>query len=374
MPHVNSQRLTFYGLLAFALLHPSATTAEEKQSYPSIEGELTIELQNDRFFKSDDSANEINDLSPTVEVQLKFNFNKNLSFTAQGNLESIGDSGPNKDRFFNRFSLFAEELFLEYKKEAFLFKGGMFTPHFGKAWDEAPGIYGTDFAEDYELSERIGFELGWTFSGKQRGEHTLKASTFFLDRSALSQSVFKNRGQTRSTTGEPSNTADLSSFAVALDGAFAQLQNLNYHLGYSDQAKGQGNNSRQRGIAGALTYQAKVGPFNFIPLLEIAYFDGWEGTDDQESLFLTAGFATEWKDWRLNLTYTDRTIDKVTGSDADDFLFQATVGYDFGCKLPDKKGCIEIETGYRLTEEDNIESHAWGLFVKYNFNFAHVFK
>lgn len=32
---------------------------------------------------------------------------------------------------------------------------GKLNPGFGIAWDKAPGIYGTDLAEDYEISERI---------------------------------------------------------------------------------------------------------------------------------------------------------------------------------------------------------------------------
>jgi hypothetical protein len=38
---------------------------------------------------------------------------------------------------------------------------GKLNPGFGVAWDKAPGIYGTDLAEDYEISERISVVGTW---------------------------------------------------------------------------------------------------------------------------------------------------------------------------------------------------------------------
>ena len=74
------------------------------------------------------------------------------------------------------------------------------------------------------------------------------------------------------------------------------------------------------------------------------------------------------------LSYTDRTTDPAGGaSDIDDHLFQATVGYDFGCKILVKDGCLSFDTGYRLADESDIESHAWGAFLVYKINFSHDF-
>ena len=377
--------------LGFALILSNTLAAEEKKLYPNIEGELVVEIQNDGFFKSDDSTKEINDLLTTTEPFLKFNFSPCLSVTAHGVLEPIKDPKPGDDRAFNAHGLFMEDLYLAFHKYGLSIKAGKFTPNFGKAWDVAPGIcgthaqgfqnawdidagiYGTDFTEDYEFSERVGFELGWIHNNKIFGDHRITASNYFQDRSFLSQSLFSNRGQKRASVGGPSNTGDLSSFAIALDGSFRQLPNFRYHLGYTDMAKGKGNTSRQRGYLASLKYNATMGPFNLFPMVEFSSFDGWDGVDNQDRAYITAMLRTAWKDWNFVLAYTDRTTDPASGGDIDDSLFQVSAGYDFGCNILFKNGCLNVQTGYRFAEEENIESHAWGALLVYSFSFEHAF-
>jgi len=135
-----------------------------------------------------------------------------------------------------------------------------------------------------------------------------------------------------------------------------------------------GNTSRQRGTVATLMYERKIGPFTLTPLFEFAHFDGWDGVDGQDRTYITAALATAWKSWNLSLSYTDRTTDPAGGaSDIDDTLFQATVGYDFGCEILVKDGCLSFDTGYRLADESDIESHAWGAFLVYKINFSHGF-
>ncbi len=378
-----------YGLLA--LLVPGFALADNKKTYPYIEGEFVVELQNDNTFKSDDSGNKINDLFTTTEPLLKVNFSPCLSVTAHGVLEPIKDPEPNDDRIFNAHGFYMQDLYASFHRYGFSLKAGKFTPNFGKAWDVTPGIcgthsqgfqngwdidggiYGTDFTEDYEFSERIGFELGWVYNHKTFGDHRITASSYFQDRSFLSQSLFANRGQTRATTGGPSNTADLSSYALALDGSFRQWPNFRYHMGFTDMAKGEGNTARQRGYLLSLKYDTEIGPFKLFPMVEFASFDGWDGVDGQDRRHITGMLKTAWKDWRLVLSYTNRTTEPANGSDIDDYLFQATVGYDFGCNILIKNGCLQFDIGYRLTEEEDVESHTVGALLVYAFNFEHAF-
>ena len=369
----NPQRLTVLVILALALLRPGESNAEEKKLYPNIEGELVVEIQNDKFYKSDDSTAERNELFTTTEPTVKLNLSKQLSATAHGVFEPVKDArSDDGDRTFAAHGLYMEDLFLQYQTRGFSFKGGKFGQSFGQAWDSAPGIYGVDFAEDYELAERIGLEVGYTFSSKAAGDHTIKAGTFFQDRTFLSNSAITNRGRTIASAGGPSNTGDLSSFAASLEGSIAPIPDLGYHIAYSDQAKGEGNTSRQRGVVGNLRYSKKIGGFTFSPMIEYAYFDGWDGTDNQQRYYITGALTTEWKDFNLALSYTGRTTDPASGSDVNDDLFQATVGYNFGCKI--FAGCLSFDTGYRFAEESSTETHAWGALLVYTYNFEHAFK
>ncbi len=339
---------TYRTCLLIVFLLPFAAEAKDKKSYPNIEAELVVEMQNDKFYKSDNSTAERNELFTTTEPSIKFNFSKAFSMTAHAVFEPVkGARSDDGDRTFDAHGLYMEDLFLQYQTHGFSFKGGKFGQSFGQAWDTAPGIYGVDFAEDYELAERIGLEFGYTFSSKSTDNHTVKAGTFFQDRTFLSNSAITNRGRTLASAGGPSNSGNLSSVAVSLEGAISPIPDLGYHIAYSDQAKGEGNTSRQRGIVGNLNYSKKIGEFTFLPMFEYAYFDGWDGTDNQQRYYLTVALTTEWKDFNLALSYTGRTTDPASGSDVDDILFQATVGYNLGCNILAKTGCLAFDTGYR---------------------------
>src|SRR3546814_10831198 len=82
-------------------------------------------------------------------------------------LEPVRDPDPGDDRFFfEDHGLYAEDLFGEYDAVGrFAVRAGKFGQKFGIAWDVAPGIWGTDLAEDYELAEQIGFPGVLRFRG-----------------------------------------------------------------------------------------------------------------------------------------------------------------------------------------------------------------
>ncbi len=92
------------------------------------------------------------------------------------------------EAYFEDIGVFVETLGLAYQFGAVTLFGGKFNPTFGIAWDVAPGIYGADLADDYELTERIGGGGAVTLGGGDFGRHTLTGQVFFLDTSVLSQS------------------------------------------------------------------------------------------------------------------------------------------------------------------------------------------
>ena len=148
-------------------------------------------------------------------------------------------------RTFDREGVFVEELKLNYQHsiedhsvQIFI---GKFNPAFGTAWD-ARGIWGEDFAEDYEITEKLGVGGAFTLQTASLGIHTVSASSFFSDTSALSQSIISTRGRTNKRDGGAANTEDLSSYAIALDGEqLGGITGLNYHFAYRHLKRGDAN-------------------------------------------------------------------------------------------------------------------------------------
>ncbi|MDP6121526.1 MAG: hypothetical protein QF450_09030, partial [Rhodospirillales bacterium] len=245
--------------------------------------------------------------------------------------------------------LYAEEVYAAFafsagEDSSIEIKGGKFTQNFGVAWDVAPGVYGTDFAEDYELAERIGIGGALTFDSEAIGETTLSASTFFKDTSVFSESVIRNRGRTRFADGGPSNTEKPNSFAVALDGAPSGVPGLSYHISVARQAQGQGDTAAENGVAAAAQYTATAGAVEISPILELVYFDGAGGTAGVHQHYVTPGASVGWNGWNVTLSHTSRLTHEASGADLHDAMVQVSAGYEF-------ESGSTADVGYRWSNE-----------------------
>jgi hypothetical protein len=197
-------------------------------------------LESDHTYKSDDPDAELTDTYNTTELGVEVTFNRFLTAHGAFTFEPVLDPGPGEDRFFEDEGLYAEELFANVAlgRGVNLF-GGKFNPAFGKAWDAAPGVYGTDFAEDYEITERLGFGGSIEQADTGLGTVTLTGSVYHVDTSELSGSAFTDRGRTSLSSGGVANTEDLDSFALALDAeGIPALGGANLHLAYRFQHRG----------------------------------------------------------------------------------------------------------------------------------------
>ncbi|MEM7214103.1 MAG: hypothetical protein AAF423_01070, partial [Pseudomonadota bacterium] len=131
-----------------------APEGDEVVIYPYIEGEFIWELQNDYTFDSDDPDAELNDTFAYLELAVSFILNETFQINAAIIAEPVQDPGPGQDRFFDDHGIFVEVLEAQINlSDDTNIVAGKIGPGFGTAWDVTPGIYGVDFAEDYELSE-----------------------------------------------------------------------------------------------------------------------------------------------------------------------------------------------------------------------------
>ncbi|MFQ5466945.1 MAG: hypothetical protein ACE5DS_02310, partial [Kiloniellaceae bacterium] len=205
--------------LAVSLVAVLSFGAPRADAEPRVTGEVVFEVQNDWTYDSEDPNNELNDLFTTTEPDINFYATDGIYLNAHLTLEPVLDPEPRDDRFFEDHGLFVEALSLNLERGRFHVFGGKFGPNFSIAFDAAPGIYGTDISEDdIEISEQLGVGGDVLFGSERVGTHALSASVFFADTTALSESAFENRGRVNVRDGGPSNTGDLSSFAVGLDG------------------------------------------------------------------------------------------------------------------------------------------------------------
>jgi len=326
-----------------------ATTAQPQDASLPFSAEFSVELQSDFTVDSSAPGGEFNNTFATIEGALSFAFTSRTSITSTLVLEQI--TAPTSDSVLEDHGLYAEELYFAHNFGAAQVVLGKFNPAFGIAWDAAPGIYGVDFAEDYEITERIGAGLVIPFSAGQ-GEHELSLSIFNADRSVLSESLGENRGRTNRSDGGVSNTSEPESFAISLSGTFGAT---GYNLGLQSQARGFGDVEDQTGIVGGISHKFATGSLPVTLLAEVAYFNHFDGTADSAT-FATFGAEAPVGPVTLSAVYALRDVE--------------TLPQDHLATL---SGEIEIAEGlsaalaYRYGDEGGDETHTIGALLAYEF-------
>ncbi|MEO0361561.1 MAG: hypothetical protein AAF322_10640, partial [Pseudomonadota bacterium] len=258
------------------------------------------------------------------------------------------------DREFGDLGLFVEELYLGAAVGDFDVTLGKFNPAFGMAFDTAPGIFGTDFAEDYELTERIGGAVGYTIEAFG-GEHALSASLFLADRTFLSDSLFDERGELDRDDGGASNTGGPESFSIAAEG---EVASLGYNAGVRFQSGGRGAPSDEVGLVFGLTYaDIRMGPGDVELLAEAVYLNNADG-ERADAFIGTVGAAYVLDPFTLSAVYAIRDVSGDDGST--DHLLTATAEYEI---LEGLTGAV----GYAYERAEREDSHTVGLLIAFEF-------
>lgn len=351
--------------MALVLASPHAFAADSV-TYPNISGEAVFEIQLEHGADSDDRNNERTNTFGRSEITSRLQLNENFSIDGLVLVEPVQDATPGHGAFFNDEGVFVEEIKLTYENGPWVAFAGKFDPVFGIAWDYGRGIWSEDFAADYELTEKVGFGGAYTFKTANGGDHTLAASTFFADTSFLSDSTITKRGRTRESDGGASNTEDLSSYVVTLDGAtVGGIENLSYSLGFRHLAQGDADvgGDDEQGVVANVNY---VIPFSKSlqsdVLLEFVSLDHVDGGNDDARYYTASVVNKICDDWNVTVGFTKRNTDISGGPDANDHLLQVSGGYDFGNGLT-------LEAGWRNTEEAGVDTDILGGLARYTVAF-----
>lgn len=334
--------------------------------FPVLTGEVVTELQNEYTVDSDDAATDgYNNMFMRTEVAPTLRFNDYFFVDGVLVFEPILDHDGYESNYFDAEGAFIEEVKLNYENGPLTAFVGKFNPGFGIAWDFGRGIWGEDFAEDYEITERIGFGGAYKYEDAKIGAHTLTLSTFFADTTLLSESVGTKRGNNDKADGGVSNTEDFSSFVVALEGEdLAGIENLYYKLGYRNQEEGDADigGDNETGFVVSLGHSMSITDRVGVDVLtEYVDIENFEGGADDNQYFTTSVITTIDEQWNVTVGYTSRDIDRAS-SDVEDYLLQLSTGYDFG------QGTT-AELGWRSSEESGIDTNIVGGLIRHSFEF-----
>jgi len=308
-------------------------------------GEIELTFGIDSVVNSDVPTNELTDVYGLIEAAFEYDFGNGLTAFAAFTVESV--TAPNDDRFLEDLGLYFDELGLAYTFGSTTVFGGKITPKFATAWDTAPGLYGTTFAEDYELAEFIGGGIETQFDAGG-GSHVFTISGFFADTTILSESIGTNRGRTNLASGGLANTETLNSFALELAGAFGTTE---YNISASHLSAGITETKDQNGVAFALSRNFAIGSGEFTPMGEIVHFKGSGGAVGRTT-YTTLGASYALDSLTFNAAHTSRNSTGVStdsiSSVGFDYSFNETTELNFGVARIREAGLYSTNVGVEL--------------------------
>ncbi len=332
--------------------------------FPSLSADIVAELQYENGVGTDSGTPQSNFLFTTIEAGLSLAFTDRLGIESVILVEMLDDPAPGTNSTFEDHGIFAEELTLAYHGDNWSLHAGKFNAAFGTAWDLAPGIWGADFPEDYEVTEKIGLAANRSFGNDVSGTHTLYGSLYHADRSFLSGSLVEDRGRVQLADGGTTNTKDFSSFTLSLTGEdVLNTSGFGYHVAYRSHAHGEYDilAEREDGFVGSVFGQVPLGSADLDIILEGALLKNVEGGPDDQSyvtLGSTAHFANA---WNAALSVTFRTTHVAGGINTNDHRFQASTGYAWNSGA-------SLDFGYRYSRENGENDHVLGLLLAYAFS------
>jgi len=263
------------------------------------------------------------------------------------------------DEAFEGEDAYVETLFVSYAGENFTLYGGKIDPVFGLAADQAPGLYGVEVGEAYQLTEQVGVGgdiLLPTVPGLE-GEHVLTAAVFRADRSVLSGSVGGLRERVRLEDGGLTNTNALESYAVSLDGAFDN--GFGYTLGHRELASDTPGDAKENMTVFGVTYAwPEESGLDLAVMGEIGTSRNADGIDGAHRDFYTAGAQWGLGDWFVNAIASGWNENAAAG-DLDLSKVELSVGreiadglvLEFGAQNARVAGQSEVMVGARLSFE-----------------------
>lgn len=356
----NCAAIRAFTLLAATVASGNAYAADDGSEgggpYPNVTGSAYLEIGDDWTFDSDDPGAEIHDVYFSGSLDLKFGltplFSVNLGLAAE---DVIGEYVAFEDRYFKDTGLYVSTLNLQADVGSATMLAGKFHPNFGRAWDNTPGIFGTYFAEDYELTEMVGAGGSYRFSAGGAGTHVLGGAIFYSDNSILSDSIFTSRGQLDIADGGLANTGRLDSFTISLDGSdFAAMPGLSYHAAYRRLSAGVTEDLDENGFVFGLAKDVTIDDETSVTLTgEAAFFSNYTGFDGDAAYF-TAGAALSRGQWHGELSGAVRRYDDGMGGKVSDRLLQASAGYTF-------ENGVDLAAGYGFTHASGTDYQTIGL-------------
>ena len=388
---INYKFLTI--LLIFLSTKPAFSqdekVSQEVVSGPILSGSVLYEIQADHILSSSKHESKNSNGFLYIEPNFGLHFDKNWAVKTQwriqdnGTLTTRDKENPERYRTFlsndrgfglTQTGLLIEELKLYYENEDLKFSFGKFDPSFGTAHRKSKriGVFASQFAEDYNLREKLGANVVALLEGSQ-----ISFSTFFSDSTDLSRSAINNRGREPRNNGLSANTGGFSSYSILMEGEnFLTVDNWFYNVGFRSLGVDREGRKRENGLVIGSEYLYKIGrETSLIPFVEMVTLNNFSGEKGRSGNYLTLAAIGKYSNWTMSTSLMIRNIKRpnyesnlsgtshpLLSSASYDRQLQFSIGYKFTDNLT-------IDVSRAVIQENGENAGIFGATLNYLYKF-----
>ena len=346
------------GVLVFGTLCGTFGIARQAHAddgqYPNFGMDYTAVLQND--FSRINGAypggpRDTNDFYPdiTTSFYLRFSTDDQIRFTTE--LNPAGPPNQGQKRAFADLGLVVNELNyykLTSKTEWMI---GKFQVPFGRAMDQAPGLYTNDFVSAYDLGGMLGATFGYRHFSQKLGLIEPDISVYTADTTELSRTFLRGGSRAQRSDGGPANTGELDSYAIAVNWTgIPALPFLELQGGYMRNRQGVAQDDGTQPadevvrIVSARYMWARLpstdldrtlaGSYlDVVPFIEYADVDNEDGIEGNDTRYLTTSLTVDYGPWAFGATRTDKRRAYAEGAGRYDYVNELSATYNITGRL-----------------------------------------
>ena len=282
-------------------------------------------------------------------------------------LDQIGSPTDNNQWFMYGEGIQAGDIWVQWSDQRTGIIGGRFTAPFGLAPLLLPGVFDTEFVNNYNFGGLLGGLATLSTGDEGGGIHALNFAGFGVDTTFMSRGIF---AQPATPTG-PGTGGGLDSWMIGYSGANIPLifPTLDINISYIDFGNGVGASSNEKGLNagfywqyivngdGAQTLDAKY--WSIGPLFEYVHFWNNGGTADASADYYTFGIISNYGNWQTDATIGWQDLTSPGTANQNNMLVTANLGYNFFGPQ------ALVQLGYAYSETGGVINHQIGLQVNF---------
>ena len=294
-----------------------------------ISGEYYVELQSDRINSvkgTNTNSKKVTNTFIEAKSQINLNLKDYLDINTSWSLHQVKSSLENQGGFFKNEAIILEGLNLKFSNDEAELIIGKYNPNFALLWSKKlnSSIWGTDYAEEYQLVGKLGAKINAKINLEDYGNHIITVSSFFNDETGLEDTIITKSERGNGNIGQAGNSRGLSSYSLNIFGNnFYDYEGLFYNLSYQNVSPG--NSSQKKddqngysltfGIDKYMLYNLKI-----LPVIEYVKINNFNsvnyrfgpdfgdsqlpGNYEYLNMLLTLGYQS----WAINLNRLTKDI------------------------------------------------------------------